>query len=158
MSQFFTYICTRTTADPYIPPRAANIETLSRDVSDAFLALSGGRFQVGQLAFYPAQRSVPNYLLCDGREVAKVSFPELYAFLGDNEGTATDPDNFKLPDYLAAFAPAPTAETETSTEGAVSTPPPAVPSPAYDPDQSDPLFGVVDSGGRPAKLGPPLTE
>ena len=30
-------------------------------------------------------RSVPNHLLCDGREVAKASFPELYGYLGDRD-------------------------------------------------------------------------
>ena len=149
MSNFFTYICTRTTADPYLPPRAISIETLSRDVSDAFLSLQGGRFQVGQLAFYPTQRSVPNYLLCDGREVSQASFPELYAYLGDSQGTATDPANFVLPDYLTAFAPAPAADTETAMDGTVTTPEPATLPPAYDPNSSTPVYGPVDSGGRP---------
>jgi hypothetical protein len=132
-----------------------SIQTLSRDVSDAFLALSGGRFQVGELAFYPTQRSVQNYLLCDGREVAKVSFPELYAYLGDSQGAAADPDNFKLPDYLTAFAPAPVAEPETATDGTVSTPVPTTPPPAYNPDQTDPIYGDVDSGGRPPRTAIP---
>lgn len=148
MSQFFTYICTKTTADPYVPPHAISVEALSRDVSDGFLAISGGRFQVGALAFYPVQRSVPNYLLCDGREVSQASFPELYAYLGDTQGVAVDPANFKLPDYQTDFVPAATAEPETTSEGTVSTPVPAVPPPAYNPDQSDRLYGGVDSGGR----------
>lgn len=148
MSNFFVYVCTRTTADPFLPPQSINIQTLSRDVSDAFMALQGGRFQVGQLALYPTQRSVPNYLLCDGREVSQVSFPELYAYLGDSQGTATDPANFVLPDYLTAFTPAPTADTETATEGTVTTPTPTSPPPAYDPNSSTPIYGPVDSGGR----------
>lgn len=148
MSEFFTYICTKTTADPYIPPRSTSVDVLSRDVSDAFLALSGGRFQVGALAFYPVQRSVPNYLLCDGREVPQASFPELYAYLGETQGAAADPANFKLPDYRTAFVPAAVSEPETTSGGTVSTPPPAVPPPAYNPGQSDRLYGDVDSGGR----------
>jgi hypothetical protein len=148
MSAFYTYICTKSTADPYLPTRAQNIDVLSRDVSDAFLALSGGRFEVGKLAFYPVQRSVPSHLLCDGREVLKSSFPELYSYLGDNEGTATDPNSFKLPDYLSGFAPATTAETETATGSTVTTPAPAIPPPSYYPEQSDRPYGGVDSGGR----------
>lgn len=148
MSQFVVYICTKTTADPYIPPRAVSVEILSRDVSDAFSALSGGRFQVGQLAFYPVQRSVPNHLLCDGREISQASFPELYAYLGESQGAAAA-GRFRLPDYLTDFAPAPVADAESENAGTVSSPPPAVTSPAYNPASSTPIYGPVDSGGRP---------
>jgi hypothetical protein len=148
MSQFFVYICTKTTSDPFIPPRAVSIETLTRDVSDAFMALQGGRYELGKLALYPVQRSVPNHLLCDGREVPKVSFPELYSYLGDSEGTPADPDNFVLPDYLSAFAPATTADTETATDGTVTTPPPATLPPTDYPERTDRVWGDVESGGR----------
>jgi hypothetical protein len=153
MSLYFAYICTKTTADPFIPPRSASVEALSRDVSDAFSALTGGRLEVGQLAFYPVQRSVANHLLCDGREVSKASFPELYAYIGDTEGAPVDPLNFKLPDYLAAApAPATVADAETTTEGTVSTPVPAIPPPTYYPERTDRTWGDVDSGGRMSSL------
>lgn len=148
MSDFFAYICVKSTADPFIPPKSANIETLSRDVSDGFAALSGGHFEVGRLAFFPVQRSVPNHLLCNGREVPKVSFPELYSYIGDTGGAPADPDNFVLPDYLTAFTPAATADTETASEGTVSTPPPAVPPPTDYPEREERVWGDVDSGGR----------
>lgn len=148
MSNFFAYICTKSTADPFIPPRSASIETLSRDVSDGFSALSGGHLEVGRLAFYPVQRSVPNHLLCDGREVSKASFSELYSYIGDTGGVPVDPDNFKLPDYLTALTPATTADTETASEGTVTTPSPAVPPPTDYPEREERLWGDVDSGGR----------
>jgi hypothetical protein len=148
VSNFYTYICTKSTADPYLAPRAVSMDILSRDVSDAFSALSGGRFEVGKLAFYPAQRSVPNHLLCDGREVEKASFPELYSYLGDQEGAASGPDSFKLPNFLTGFVPSTTAVPETTNQGTVSTPPPVVPPPTYDEDRTDRLYGNVDSGGR----------
>jgi hypothetical protein len=149
MSVYFAYIATKTTADPYIPPRAVNVDILSRDVSDSFAAISGGRLEVGRLAFYPVQRSVPNHLLCDGREVLKTSFPELYAYLGETEGVAADPLKFKLPDYVTAVPAAATvADPETTNTGTVSTPAPIVPPETYYPEQSDPVWGDVDSGGR----------
>jgi hypothetical protein len=148
VSEFFSYICTKTTADPFIPPRAISLDTFSRDVSDAFTAISGGRFEVGRIAIYPVQRSVANHLLCDGREVSKASFPELYSYLGDTQGTPVNPDNFLLPDYLTAFAPAPTADIETAADGTVTTPPPAVPPPTDYPERTDRVWGNVDSGGR----------
>jgi hypothetical protein len=96
----------------------------------------------------PVQRSVANHLLCDGREVSKASFPELYSYLGDTQGTPVNPDNFLLPDYLTAFAPAPTADVETAADGTVTTPPPAVPPPTDYPERTDRVWGNVDSGGR----------
>ncbi len=148
MSQFYTYIATKTTADPYLAPRTANITILARDVADGFSALSGGRLNVGQLAFFPVQRSVPNHLLCDGREVLQSSFPELYGYLGASEGAPVDAAKFKLPNYLSTFAPATTASTETVHQGTASTPEPAVLPPAYNPETSTPTWGDVESGGR----------
>lgn len=146
MSTFYVYIATKTTADPYIPPRAISLDVLSRDVSDAMSALSGGRFDVGKLAFFPVQRSVPNHLLCDGREVSKASFPELYDYLGDTQGAAAA-GMFKLPDFITAFVQAPTADPETVTDGTVSTPPPLAPPPQY--NSHNPMYwGDADSGGR----------
>lgn len=147
MSDFQVYIATKTTADPYIPQGTVSLAHLSRDVSDAFLSLTGGRTQVGQLALFPIQRAVPNHLLCDGKEVPQASFPELYAYLGDTQGAAAA-GNFKLPDYSAAFTPAVAPEAETVEAGTVTTPPPAVPPPTYDPNKTEKTYGGVDSGGR----------
>ncbi len=147
MSVFFAYVCTRSTVDPYIPVKTANLALLARDVSDGFQALSGGRNVVGQLAFFPLQRSVPNHLLCDGREVSRVSFPELFDYLGVSEGAPVDPASFKLPNYLTALTPATTAATETQVGGTVSSPDPTPPAPG-DPVEEYPIHGPVDSGGR----------
>jgi hypothetical protein len=142
VSELFAYISTRSTADPFIPPVSGNQLRFERDVSDAFSALSGGHRIVGQISFFPVQRGVPMHLLCDGREVAKVSFPELYDYLRDTQGTPTDPDNFVLPNFVgeAAFAPAPAAEPETVNAGTVSTEVP----PGASPD----FYGDYDSGGQ----------
>lgn len=120
---------------------SVDLVRLSREVSDAFEALAGGSFIVGKMAFYPLQTSVPSHLLCDGREVAKVSFPELYAFLGDSQGTSVDPDNFVLPNFIGAdaFTPPSTSDTETTDGGTTNTG----------------LGGDVDSGGRPKNYREP---
>jgi hypothetical protein len=148
MSELYAYICTKSTVDPYVSFRAVDLQSLARDVSDGFAALSGGHSLVGQLAFFPTQRSVPNHLLCDGREVLKTAFPELYQYLGSSQGTATDPAKFKVPTYVgtAAFVPATASTTETEDQGTVSTPTPA-PIPG-DPTPPPDLYGDADSGGR----------
>lgn len=150
MSTLFAYISTKTTADPYIPPVSADLRVLSRDVSDAFVALSGGYRMVGEIRMFPLQRTVPGHLLCDGKEVAKASFPELYGYLGNTEGTAIDPLNFLLPNFVgaASFVPAAAAASETVTDGTVVN---AVPT---NPDVPDYDFwaqyvDTADSGGRP---------
>jgi hypothetical protein len=150
VSELFAYISSKTTADPYIPPVSLDIRKLSRDVSDAFVALSGGYRMVGQVTFFPLQRSVPGHLLCDGKEVAKASFPELYSFLGDTQGTPVDPDNFLLPNLIgaASFVPAAASEPETVEDGTVTSPPPTDPSiPAWNED----IYEDTDSGGKPRK-------
>lgn len=146
MSALYVYICTKQTVASFIPPRSRSVENLSRDVSDAISAMQGGYLTVGKLAFLPLQKSLPFHLLCDGREVAKVDFPELYDFLGDFMGTPVDPDNFVLPSYIGevALAPAAVAAPETTAGGTVTS------------ESSSPGTGTsggsedaaVDSGGR----------
>ncbi len=150
MSEIFYYICAKQTSDPYVPPTALNLATLARDVSDGFYALQGGHLRVGQLALFPAQRAVPFHLLCDGQEVPKVAFAELYDFLGDFEGVPVDPDNFVLPNFLGAAAPAAVAAPETVEGGTVTSETPS--SPGTGSGGSEDY--AVDSGGRYRGSGP----
>lgn len=133
MSELFAYICTKQSSDPFIPPTSPNLNSFSRDVSDAFYIMQGGFLRVGQIAFFPAQRSVPFHLLCNGQEVPKASFPELYSYLGDFEGTPVDPENFVLPNFIGSITPAAAAAPETVEGGTVTS---ETPSP-----------GEGDSGG-----------
>lgn len=146
MSELFAYIATSSTSDPYVPPRPLNLDQLSRDTSDAFLALSGGRRVVGRIIFLPLQKSQPGHLLCDGREVSKIAYPELYEFLGNFMGTPTDPANFVLPNYIGgtAFVPAATAAPETTTGNTVTS---ETSSPGSG-DSGGTVDPAVDSGGR----------
>jgi hypothetical protein len=148
VSDLFAYIATRTTVDPYVPSGVTNMQILARDVSDAFVAISSGYMTVGELRFFPIQRTVPGHLLCDGREVSKTSFPELYRYLGDTQGTPADAGNFVLPSFIgaASFDPAPVAETETVIDGTVYTDPPAVPPTDFFVDE---FLRQWDSAGRP---------
>lgn len=148
MSDLFVYICTRQTADPYVPKQARDLVTFSRDVSDAFYALQGGRQTVGKLALFPLQKAQPDHLLCDGKEVPKASFPELYEYLGDFMGTPVDPDNFVLPDYInAPLAGAASAAAETVEGGTVT----SEPSSPGGGDSGGSIEPAVDSGGRVKK-------
>jgi len=145
MSQLYAYISTKQTADPYVPPQPSTLPTLSRDVSDGFYALQGGYVRVGQLAFYPVQKSVPFHLLCDGSEVPKVSFPELFEYLGDSQGTASDPLNFVLPNFVGAIEPATVVVPETVEAGTVT----SEPSSEGTGQAGGSTNPAVTSGGRP---------
>lgn len=43
------------------------------------------------------------FLLCDGSEVSKIDYADLYAIIADTYGTATDTAKFKLPDLRDRF-------------------------------------------------------
>lgn len=151
MSVVFTYIASRQTNDPYVPPTARDLVTLARDTADGFLALQGGYNRVGQLASFPLQGSFTGHLLCNGQEVAKAEFPELFDYLGTSQGVAVNPLNFVLPNYLVTITPAATATAETVGGGTVTSETP-----------SDPGTGsggsvdyAVDSGGRVRQGLPP---
>lgn len=154
MSVLYTYVCTRSTVDPVVPSRQINQAIFARDVSDAFTALVGGHNVVGRLAFFPVQRSVPNHLLCDGSEVAKADFPELYEFLLDSQGTASGGAYFVLPNYVGGLTATDTVVPETVSGGTVYTPPPVAPDPDRPPPYV-PTFGNVDSGGRNRNINEP---
>lgn len=141
----FIYICTKQSADVFIPPVPVSLQTLSRDVSDAVFAMQGGYLRVGQLAFLPLQKSLPNHLLCNGQEVRKDKFPELYEFLGDFMGAASGPDFFKLPNYVGGtLEPAPAAAPEVVQGGTVTS---ETSSPGTG-SSGGSLTPAVDSGGR----------
>lgn len=145
MSELFAYICTGTTADPFVPKRSLNMDQLSRDVSDGFAALSGGYRQVGRISFFPLQKSQSGHLLCDGREVPKNEFPELYDYLRDFMGASTDPNKFVLPNYIGdALTGAATAAAETTSGGTVTS---ESSSPGGG-DSGGSIDPAVDSGGR----------
>ena len=44
-----------------------------------------------------------DFLLCDGSEVLKSAYPDLYSAIGDVWGTASSASNFKLPDLRGQF-------------------------------------------------------
>lgn len=146
MSELFAYICTRQTADPYVPPVARDLATLARDTSDGFYALQGGRRTVGQLAFFPLQGALADHLLCDGREVRRDQYPELFDYLGTFMGTPSDAQHFVLPDYTgggAIVTPAATAP-EVTTGNTVTS---ESPTPGGG-DSGGTIDRAVDSGGR----------
>ena len=54
---------------------------------------------VGTILAYGGSSAPTGYLLCNGSEVAKTTYADLYAVIGDAFGTASDNTKFKLPDF-----------------------------------------------------------
>ena len=148
MSVLFTFICTNSTNDVAVPPRAyGSQENFNRNVSDGFAALAGGYSRVGKLAFFSIQAAIANHLICDGSEYPILAFPELAAFLGNNEGTPTSALNFKVPNFVATIAAAPTVTPQVVTAGTVSSGA-AVTNPTTSGQTGGTSGGGVSSGGR----------
>lgn len=57
---------------------------------------------VGSIIPYGSNTAPTGFLLCDGSEVSKETYPDLYVVIGDSFGTATD-GKFKLPDLRGKF-------------------------------------------------------
>ncbi|WP_169753738.1 phage tail protein [Campylobacter curvus] len=55
---------------------------------------------IGAYLAWSSQEKIPaGYLLCDGREISKTEYKELYEIIGDTYGTPSDTSKFKLPKF-----------------------------------------------------------
>lgn len=59
---------------------------------------------VGEIRQYAGDTVPTGWLECNGAEVAKSSYPDLYIAIGDLWGTASDNDHFVLPDLRGRVA------------------------------------------------------
>lgn len=58
---------------------------------------------VGTIISYTSTIAPTGFLICDGSEVSKNTYSDLYKVVGDKFGTATDTTKFKLPDLRDKF-------------------------------------------------------
>ncbi|MBN7287457.1 MULTISPECIES: tail fiber protein [Campylobacter] len=55
---------------------------------------------IGAYLAWSSESKIPaGYLLCDGREISKSEYKELYEIIGDTYGTPSDTSKFKLPKF-----------------------------------------------------------
>ena len=148
MSVFYRFIATKTSYATTIPLNVKPNE-LVRRVRGALLATAYPTL-VGELKDFPLSTAIPNFLLCDGSEVAQIDFPELYAYLGDSEGTPVVATNFLLPDFVGVSTPAPTYPPQTTDGGSVNTG-------GTGTEPTDPGQTGGTTGGNPVSGGRPRT-
>lgn len=148
MAQVYTFIATKTTYATTIPLYVESLADLTRRVRNA-LSATDYPTRIGELRDYPLPVAIENFLLCDGSEIPRLSFPELADYLENTQGTPVDPLKFKLPNYLAAKVQAPTAPAQviTATSSSIGTPPPAETTPAAGEAGGTPVSNPP-SGGR----------
>lgn len=58
---------------------------------------------IGTILSYSATTPPVGFLVCDGSEVSKTTYADLFVIIGDTYGTATDTSKFKLPDLRDKF-------------------------------------------------------
>ena len=76
--------------------------TSQTTVETALSALANLLVPVGTISAYGGSNAPSGYLLCNGSEVAKTTYADLYAVIGDAFGTANDNTKFVLPDLREA--------------------------------------------------------
>lgn len=76
----------------------------SGNVTQEFSRAASRAGKAGDLVFSAAPLAQDaSRLLCNGNEVTKADYLDLYAAIGDTYGTPSDGDHFKLPDFRAKF-------------------------------------------------------
>ncbi|MBZ7976893.1 phage tail-collar fiber domain-containing protein [Campylobacter sp. RM12637] len=65
------------------------------------IELGGGK--VGMIFMYAGATIPSNYMLCDGRELLKTAYPQLFQAIGTIYGESTDKLKFKIPDLRGKF-------------------------------------------------------
>ncbi len=69
--------------------------------STFFFNSSGGPIPIGTIMPYVEAAGAPGgWLLCDGQEVAKADYSDLYDVIGETFGSTTPGTTFKVPDYV----------------------------------------------------------
>lgn len=147
----YTFIATKTTQPATIPSFVTSLQDLVYRLRGV-LRTNDYPLIVGELREFPLSTAQPNFLLCDGSEVPKDAFPQLYTYLGDTQGTPTDSANFVLPDYQGTKYQAPTYPTQEATGSDVNTGG-TVTTPSGSGQAGGSVGGNVPSGGRPRVTG-----
>lgn len=71
---------------------------------------------IGSIIPYASTTLPKGFLLCDGAEISKTDYADLYAVIGNTFGTATDSAKFKLPDLRDKFVQGANGNLGTSKE------------------------------------------
>jgi len=79
----------------------ANFAALESEISALQTAVQGSKIAPGTVAFYAAKTCPSGWLEANGATVSSVTYPDLYAVIGDTFGGS--PPNFALPQLDGEF-------------------------------------------------------
>lgn len=71
---------------------------------------------IGTIISYASTTLPVGFLLCDGSEISKTDYADLYVVIGNKFGTATDTTKFKLPDLRDKFIQGANGDLGTSKD------------------------------------------
>ena len=63
------------------------------------LGNSGGSFPIGFIAIWPGDTMPTGWLLCDGSEISRTAYADLFALVGTTYGAGDGVSTFLLPDF-----------------------------------------------------------
>ena len=116
---------------------AIHSQVFNTEVRDNFKNLDTRAAVPGSVVAWPNVDAIPNgWLKCDGREVSRARFPELFAAIGERYGEGDGATTFALPDPGEPLPVPVTAQSSTTVSGVSNT--------SYDvPSSSDDMVGVA---------------
>ena len=118
----YWFICTTSAYPSPVPIVAGSGKEFMRRTANAIAGLSKTRHQVGDLLARPTSQAVNNHLLCDGSEVSRTDFPQLFEEIGTEWGVGDGTTTFNIPNLVGTSIPnATTAPPQTVTDTTVST-------------------------------------
>lgn len=155
MGQALFMVKVSESALPPVPIDIGNATEFYRRATTSIGALNGeGMVEAGRVQLTARLVAPSGWLICDGAEVARASFPALFAAIGTAYGAGNGSTTFNLPTQAQCVPPAvapspPQVVTGGSVDPATGTPPPA--------DPANPTGGSGGgsvTGGRPAGFHP----
>lgn len=145
----FWYICMRSAQTPVLPTVAADQREHNRRVANALESLAKSRHKVGDVKPRPALQSIPDHLLCDGSEVSRAAFPQLFAEIGTTWGAGDGSTTFNIPDLIGAALPvALTAPAQVISSGGTVSAGEPVTAPTSPGEAGGTTGGNIGTGGK----------
>lgn len=93
--------------DSELSTKADKSDTYTKTEIDNLLdnpTITGDTYPIGAIAPYAGTTVPQNWLLCDGREVSRTTYSELFAAIGTVWGAGDGSTSFNLPDFTDKFA------------------------------------------------------
>lgn len=144
----YWFICTTASYPSAVPVVAGSQQAFNRRAANALAGLSKSRHEVGDLLARPNPNAINNHLLCDGSEVGRTAFPQLFAAIGTDWGAGDGSTTFNIPNLLGTTIPnATTAPPQVIADATVSTGA-VIDQPTSPGEAGGSVGGNVSSGGR----------